>query len=98
MPIQCGSLLTVNYGCNKKDIVYLATLENGIRLYSFRYIRDDATVHVGVMAQDLLGQEAYRDAVIMMKTGFYAVNYEKLGLRMVTLNEWNLKPQTIYVN
>lgn len=82
----------------KKDIVYLATLENGIRLYSFRYIRDDATVHVGVMAQDLLGQEAYRDAVIMMKTGFYAVNYEKLGLRMVTLNEWNLKPQSIYVN
>lgn len=39
-----------------------------------------------------------RDAVNMMVTEFYAVNYEMLGLRMINLNEWNLKPQNIYIN
>lgn len=82
----------------KKDFVYLATLENGIRLYSFRYIWDDPTVYVGVMAQDLLEQEPMRDAVIMTKTGFYAVDYEKLGLKMITLEEWQLNHDSIYSN
>ncbi len=36
----------------KKDVERLATLEDGIRIYSFRFSWDD-TYRVGVMAQDL---------------------------------------------
>jgi hypothetical protein len=41
-----------------------------------------------VMAQDLLENPAWRDAVITSPNGFYAVNYGALGLKMVTLEEW----------
>ncbi len=81
----------------KRDIANLVTLENGIKLYSFRYLWDD-TVYVGVMAQDLLAHESYRDAVTMTQAGFYVVHYEMLGLRMITLNEWNLNQDSIYTN
>jgi Chaperone of endosialidase len=81
----------------KRDIVNLVTLANGIKLYSFRYLWDD-TVYVGVMAQDLLTHESYRDAVIITKAGFYSVDYEMLGLRMITLNEWNLEQHSIGTN
>ena len=71
----------------KREIVHLATLDNGIRLYRFKYLWSDQ-VHVGVMAQDLLADETFRQAVVMMPEGFYAVNYAMLGLTMTTLEEW----------
>lgn len=71
----------------KRDVTYLATLESGIKVYAFRYLWDDK-VHVGVMAQDLLGSAATREAVSTMPGGFYAVNYEMLGLKMTTLDAW----------
>ncbi len=71
----------------KRDVTYLATLESGIKVYAFRYLWDDK-VHVGVMAQDLLGSAATREAVSTMLGGFYAVNYEMLGLKMTTLDAW----------
>ena len=67
--------------------MHIATLENGIRLYSFQYLWDDK-VYVGVMAQDLLADPKTRDAVILQESGYYAVNYLALGLRMVTHEEW----------
>lgn len=76
----------------KKDMTHIATLESGIKLYSFRYLWDE-TMHVGVMAQDLLADPATRDAVVMTSSGFYAVNYEMLGLRMVTLKAWHEQGQ-----
>lgn len=72
----------------KRDIAHLATLDNGIRLYSFKYLWSDS-VHVGVMAQDLASREAFRDAVVMRPNGFYAVDYAKLGLKMATLEAWS---------
>ena len=81
----------------KRDIVELVTLENGIKLYSFRYLWED-TVYVGVMAQDLLEHESYKDAVVMKESGFYAVHYERLGLQMITLEEWHLSQGNIYAN
>jgi hypothetical protein len=71
----------------KRDIHLLATLDSGLKIYSFKYLWSD-TAYVGVMAQDLLANSAWRDAVVTMPNGFYAVNYEELGLRMVTLDEW----------
>ena len=72
----------------KRDIAHLITLDNGIKLYAFKYLWDDQA-HVGVMAQDLLRHETYRYAVVMRPNGFYAVNYAVLGLTMATLEEWN---------
>jgi len=37
----------------KRDIEHLVTLENGIKVYAFKYLWED-TIRVGVMAQDLL--------------------------------------------
>jgi hypothetical protein len=72
----------------KRDIRPVATLQNGLQLYSYRYIWDDV-FYVGVMAQDLLKQADFKDAVRMTSDGVYVVNYEKLGLKgTTTLKAW----------
>jgi hypothetical protein len=40
------------------------------------------------MAQDLLKNPTCKNAVITKANGFYAVNYEMLGLKMTTLAQW----------
>lgn len=72
----------------KRDIRLLTTLPDGMKIYAFKYLWSDAS-HVGVMAQDLLENPVWRDAVVIRANGFYSVNYTMLGLRMVTLEEWN---------
>mgnify|MGYP001229583679 FL=1 len=72
----------------KRDITLLTTLENGMNIYSFRYLWSD-TVYVGLMAQDLLLHRDWLAAVIRQPNGFYAVNYARLGLQMTTLEEWD---------
>lgn len=67
----------------KRDIAYIGTLSDGIRVYSFRYVWSD-TVYVGVMAQDLLEDPRYRHAVVTGGDGFYLVDYDQLQLTMVT--------------
>ena len=71
----------------KRDIVLLGQTEQGIKLYSFKYLSSDQ-VYVGVMAQDLLESPQWQDAVITNPTGYYSVNYSKLGLEMVTLEQY----------
>lgn len=78
----------------KKDVVYLTTLENGIKLYSFKYIWSDES-YVGVMAQDLLLAAPHRNAVTLTQ-GYYVVDYKALGLKMITLKEWSQSPQNIF--
>lgn len=73
----------------KRDIHHVATREDGLRVYAFKYLWDDA-VRVGVMAQDLLRNEAWRPCV-SDANGYYAVDYGRLGLRMTTLDEWEAK-------
>jgi hypothetical protein len=63
----------------KRDIEFMDALPNGIRLYSFHYWNDDRTF-VGVMAQDLLGDERFRHAVIKDESGYYLVDLGALGL------------------
>jgi hypothetical protein len=79
----------------KRDITLLTQLDNGIKLYSFRYLWSDET-YVGVMAQDLLQDSAYKNAVVLMDTNFYAVNYQRLGLQMITLDQWTQSSQNIF--
>jgi hypothetical protein len=74
----------------KRDIEHVATRADGLPIYSFRYLWDDE-VHVGVMAQDLLCNEAWQSAVVTKQHGALAVNYAKIGLRMATLEEWRSK-------
>jgi hypothetical protein len=72
----------------KHDIHELAVLENGLKIYSFKYKSRDGDF-VGVMAQDLLSDPKWSDAVIQRQDGHYLVNYGALGIRMTTLENWN---------
>ena len=67
----------------KTDITQIGVAENGLPLYSFRYLGSNAQFS-GVMAQDVLAHTP--DAVITLPGGFYAVNYEMLGLAMERLD------------
>ena len=69
----------------KRDITPVARLDNGINLYSFRYRWSDQ-VYVGVMAQEVAA--IVPDAVVRASNGYLAVCYDRLGLRMQTLEQW----------
>jgi hypothetical protein len=71
----------------KRSFHLLARLHNGIKIYAFKYLWSDV-VYVGVMAQDLLKNPTWKDAVITKANGFYAVNYAVLGLKMTTFAQW----------
>ncbi len=71
----------------KRNVRHIATLENGIKLYSFKYLWSEQFL-VGQMAQDLLEKATTRDSVVLSPNGYYAVDYYKLGLRMTTLEKW----------
>ena len=58
-----------------------------MKVYAFKYLWSDV-VYVGVMAQDLLKNPTWKDAVVTKANGFYAVNYAMLGLKMTTLAQW----------
>jgi hypothetical protein len=75
----------------KTNITPVAALPNGLTLYSFQYRRDPTTTYVGVLAQDLLNSEnsRFRHAVVVRPDGYYAVKYDELGLKMLTLDEWH---------
>jgi outer membrane immunogenic protein len=70
----------------KRDVTLLARLDNGLGLYRYRYLWSD-TVYVGVMAQEVALIRP--DAVVHGTLDDYLrVNYGRLGLRLMTLPEW----------
>jgi polysaccharide export outer membrane protein len=69
----------------KRDITPIAKLENGLRLYRYRYAWGD-TLYVGVLAQEVL--EVAPGAVSRGADGYLRVNYARLGLRMQLWEEW----------
>jgi hypothetical protein len=75
----------------KMNITPVAMLPNGLTLYSYQFRRDPTMTYVGVLAQDLLNSEncEFRGAVIVGTNGYYAVNYDALDLKMLTLDEWH---------
>jgi Chaperone of endosialidase len=70
----------------KEDIVRLTRLDNGIGLYRFRYKGNDHAAYVGVMAQEV--QEREPTAVWRDRNGYLVVNYNRLGLKFMTWDEW----------
>lgn len=79
---NCNFGCTCN--CNYSDIrlkenVEYVEMKNGLKLYSFNYIWDKVTKHVGVMAQDLLGTQ-YEKALQKDKNGYYMVDYSMLPI------------------
>jgi outer membrane immunogenic protein len=69
----------------KRDITLLGRLDDGLSLYSYRYLWSD-TVYVGVMAQEVA--QKMPSAAVRGDDGYLRVDYGKLGLRMRTLDEW----------
>ncbi|NIP31924.1 MAG: hypothetical protein GTO02_20780, partial [Candidatus Dadabacteria bacterium] len=74
----------------KNNLNLVHTFENGINLYSFNYNDNNEQMYIGVMAQDL-NNMGLEHSVVTMPNGYYAVDYNKLGLRMTTLEEWEEK-------
>jgi hypothetical protein len=69
----------------KQDIVPIGRLADGLELYRFRYIGEDQ-VYVGVMAQHV--RAVAPEAVIRGSDGYLRVNYQRLGLKLQTWDEW----------
>ena len=70
----------------KRDIMYLGRNGSGVRLYSFRYMSDKRTF-VGVMAQDLLQDPRFADAVILRSSGLMLVDYARLGMDFAEMDD-----------
>jgi hypothetical protein len=69
----------------KRDIALLGHLDNGLGIYSYRYLWSDQR-YVGVMAQEVALVRA--DAVEHGADGYLRVNYARLGLHLQTWDEW----------
>jgi hypothetical protein len=74
----------------KEDIIPLELLADGLRLYRFRYKWSNQQ-YVGVMAQEVA--ETNPDAVVCGADGYLRVDYGRLGLPMMTWDEWVAKRQ-----
>ncbi len=70
----------------KEDIVPLVRLSNGLELYRFRYKGSDRTAYVGVIAQEV--QKIEPNAVWPDHNGYLMVNYDRIGLKFMTWQEW----------
>ena len=71
----------------KRNIRALEKSSMGLQLYAFQYLWSD-TVFVGVMAQDLLDQPEFSHAVSKMPEGYYQVDYDAIGMKMTTYDQW----------
>jgi hypothetical protein len=69
----------------KRDVVTVGRLDSGIRLCRYRYLSKDQA-YVGVIAQEVA--EVVPDAVTRGQDGYLRVNYARLGLRLMTWEEW----------
>jgi endosialidase-like protein len=69
----------------KRDIIELARLDDGIGFYRYRYNWSDQ-YYVGVLAQEVAA--IIPDAVVRGADGYLLVNYGRLGLHLMTWNEW----------
>jgi hypothetical protein len=75
----------------KRDITLVGRRDDGLGLYSYRYLWSD-TVYVGVMAQEVALLRP--DAVVRGDLdGYLRVDYSRLGLKLMTLPEWDASGQ-----
>ena len=71
----------------KEAVVPLRRLKNGIELCRFRY-RGDSEIYVGVIAQQVAG--LIPNAVVRGDDGYLRVDYDRLGVSLMTWTEWRL--------
>jgi len=64
-----------------KENIEFVGIQNGHELFSFNYKAIPSKTYIGVMAQKVL--ETNPEAVLKDSEGWYMVNYDALGLRMV---------------
>jgi opacity protein-like surface antigen len=78
---------TYHYSDNrlKRDVALLSRRDDGVGIYRYRYLWSDE-VYVGVMAQEVA--RIVPDAVACGPDGYLRVNYRRLGLRLMTWDEW----------
>jgi len=69
----------------KHDIVYLGRLDDGLGFYRFSY-NGSNTAYVGVMAQDV--ERVMPGAVRHGRDGYLRVDYEMLGLKFQSYDQW----------
>ena len=69
----------------KHDIVPVGHLANGLGLYRFSYTNSDK-VYVGVLAQEVA--RVMPDAVRRAPNGYLQVNYARIGVPMMTWDQW----------
>lgn len=69
----------------KHDIVPVGHLANGLGLYRFSY-NDSDKVYVGVLAQEV--ERVMPDAVRRAPNGYLQVNYARIGMPMMTWDQW----------
>jgi hypothetical protein len=69
----------------KHDIVPVGHLANGLGLYRFSY-NDSDEVFVGVLAQEV--ERVMPDAVRRAPNGYLEVNYDRVGVPMMTWEQW----------
>jgi hypothetical protein len=69
----------------KRDIDLVGRLPNGIGLYRYRYFWSEQA-YVGVMAQDVAA--IVPDAVTQGPDGYLRVDYARLGIRLLTDDQW----------
>jgi hypothetical protein len=62
-------------------------LDNGLPVYSFRYVWDDQS-WVGLLADDLQKRADTNSAVLILPNGLHGIDYKALGLRLATLEDW----------
>jgi uncharacterized membrane protein YgcG len=74
----------------KEDVIPLMRLGNGLELYRFRYKGSDHTLYVGVMAQEV--QKIDPSAISRDRDGYLLVDYDKIGLKFMTWEEWVKHP------
>ena len=70
----------------KDDIMPLTRLDNGINLYRYRY-KWSQQRFVGVMAQEVA--DIVPEAVARGADGYLRVDYGRLGLKLMTWDEWS---------
>jgi hypothetical protein len=69
----------------KRDIVEVGQLSSGLHVYRYRYI-GDREYYVGVMAQEV--RQVDPGAIGHGADGYLSVDYDRLGLRFMTWDQW----------
>jgi hypothetical protein len=76
----------------KEDLLPVGVLANGLHLYRFRY-KGDPRRFVGVLAQEVLGVAP--GAVQAGADGFLRVDYQQLGIEMMTWEAWQRRQAAV---